>query len=251
MPDTLSNSEAITVEQHKLLISTCTQMFNDLKILDHSGHVFIRVPGTDRVMIQGLHASRAQLTPEEIFTLTLDGEVLDGPAGTTPVSEFHIHSELYKARPEINSVLHAHPEVSTLFTIAKGAELKIVLNHGYRWRSGVPVHPDTAHIDTPSLGAAIVDSMGDCNAVLLRAHGIVLASEEVKSLLIDGIHFNRNAQACPEAHHLGEPIPMSEGELDIFKKRFSRSRHGVKLCHYYSTRVIESGVLPEEWRDDV
>ena len=72
MPDTLSNSEAITVEQHKLLISTCTQMFNDLKILDHSGHVFIRVPGTDRVMIQGLHASRAQLTPEEIFTLTLD-----------------------------------------------------------------------------------------------------------------------------------------------------------------------------------
>jgi hypothetical protein len=25
----------------------------------------------------------------------------------------------------------------------------------------------------------------------------------------------------------------------------------VKLCHYYSTRVIESGVLPEEWRDDV
>ena len=85
----------------------------------------------------------------------------DGPAGTTPVSEFHIHSEIYKARPEINSVLHAHPKVPTLFTIAKGAELKIVLNHGYRWRSGVPVHPDTAHIDTPSLGAAMVDSMGD------------------------------------------------------------------------------------------
>ena len=63
MPDTLSNSEAITVEQHKLMINTCTQMFNDLKILDHSGHVSIRVPGTDRVMIQGLHASRAQLTP--------------------------------------------------------------------------------------------------------------------------------------------------------------------------------------------
>jgi ribulose-5-phosphate 4-epimerase/fuculose-1-phosphate aldolase len=79
MPDTLSNSEAITVEQHKLSISACTRMFNGLKILDHSGHVSIRIPGTDGFMIHGLHASRAQLTPEEIFTLTLDGEVLDGP----------------------------------------------------------------------------------------------------------------------------------------------------------------------------
>jgi len=251
MPDTLSNSEAITVEQQKIAICACTRMFNDLKILDHSGHVSIRIPGTDCFMIQGVHASRAQLTPEELFTLTLDGEILDGPAGTKPVSEFHIHSEIYKARPEINSVLHAHPKVPILFTIAKGAELKIVVNHGYRWRNGVPVHPDTAHIDTPELGAAMVDSMGDCNAVLLRAHGIVLASEEVKSLLIDGIHFDRNAQACLEAHRLGEPIPMSEEELDIFEKRFSRPRHGVKLWHYYSTRAIENSVLPEEWRDAV
>jgi hypothetical protein len=63
MPGTLSNSEAITVEQHKLLISTCTQMFNDLKILDHSGHVFIRVPGTDRVMIQGLTCQSGAINP--------------------------------------------------------------------------------------------------------------------------------------------------------------------------------------------
>ena len=58
MPDTLSNSEAITVEQHKLSISACTRMFNGLKILDHSCHVSIRIPGTDRFIIQGLYAGR-------------------------------------------------------------------------------------------------------------------------------------------------------------------------------------------------
>jgi len=251
MPDTISNSDAVAIEQQKLAICACTRMFNDLKILDHSGHVSIRMPGTDQFMIQSVHASRAQLVPENLFTLTLEGEVLDGPEGTTPVSEFHIHSEIYKARPEINSVLHAHPKVPILFTIAKGAELKLVVNHGYRWRSGIPVHPDTAHIDTPALGAAMVKSMGECNAVLLRAHGIVLASEDVKSLLIDGIHFDRNAQACLEASRLGEPIPMSDEEFDIFEERFNRSKHGVKLWHYYSTRAIEEGALPEAWRGQI
>ena len=116
--------------------------------------------------------------------------MLDSPVGTTPVSEFHIQAEIYKARPKINSVL-------------------------------------------------------------LRAHGIVLASEDVKCLLIDGIHFDENALACLEASRLGPPIAMSDEELDIFQNRFSRSNHGRKLWHYYSTRAIENGVLPEEWRDAV
>ena len=59
--------------------------------------------------------------PEDLFTLGFDGEILDGPKGTRPVSEFHIHSEIYKMRPDVNSVLHAHPMVPILFTIAEGA----------------------------------------------------------------------------------------------------------------------------------
>jgi ribulose-5-phosphate 4-epimerase/fuculose-1-phosphate aldolase len=251
MPDTLSNSEVISAEQHKIAVCACTRMFNDLKILDHSGHVSIRLPDSNNFLMQGIEASRSQLVPGDLFTVSLDGEVLDGPAGTRPAAEFHIHSEIYKARPEINSVLHAHPKVPVLFTIAEGAELKIVVNHGYRWRNSLPVHPDTGHINTSKLGTDMVATMGDANAVLLRAHGIVLASEDVKCLLIDGIHFDENAQACLEASRLGPPIAMNDEELDIFQERFSRSNHGRKLWHYYSTRAIENGVLPEEWRDAV
>ena len=251
MPDTLSNSAAISIEQHKIAVCACTRMFNDLKILDHSGHVSVRLPDGDRFLMQGIEASRAQLVPDDLFTVSLDGEVLDGPGDTRPAAEFHIHSEIYKARPEINSVLHAHTKVPILFTIAEGAELKMVVNHGYRWRNCLPVHRDTGHINTATLGADMVATMGGANAVLLRAHGIVLASEDVKCLLIDGIHFDENAQACFDAGRLGPPVAMSEEELDIFEERFSRSNHGRKLWHYYSTRAIENGVLPDEWRDAV
>jgi L-ribulose-5-phosphate 4-epimerase len=146
-------------------------------------------------------------------------------------------------------VLHAHPKVPILFTIAEGAKLIMVLNHAYRWRNGVPVHPDSAHIDTVELGRQMVATMGDANAVLLRAHGIVLASENIQSLLIDGIHFDRNAQAQYEATLLGKPIPMSDAEFDIFEERFDRAKHGRKLWHHYATSAIEAGVLPEGWRD--
>jgi ribulose-5-phosphate 4-epimerase/fuculose-1-phosphate aldolase len=243
MPDSLT----IDLDQQKYAVAACTRMLNDLQILDHSGHVSVRLPDNSGFLIQAVHASRAQLRPEDLFTVSFDGKILAGPADTRPASEFHIHSEIYKARPDVNSVLHAHPKVPILFTIARGAKLIMVLNHGYRWRNGVPVHPDTAHIDTPELGRAMVETLGEANAVLLRAHGIVLVSESIESLLIDSIHFDRNAQAQLEATRLGEPIPMSDAEFDIFEQRFDRPKHGVKLWHYYSTRAVERGVLPTEW----
>ncbi len=247
MPDSLT----LPVDQQRVAIAACTRMFHHLKILDHSGHVSVRLPNDGGFLIQAVAASRGKLEPKDIFTLGLDGEILDGPAGTVPAAEFHIHSEIYKARPEMNAVLHAHPKVPILFTIAEGAKLIMVLNHAYRWRNGVPVHPHSAHIDTVELGRDMVATMGDANAVLLRAHGIVLASENIQSLLIDGIHFDRNAQALFESTSLGKPIPMSDAEFDIFEERFDRAKHGAKLWHHYATSAIEAGVLPEAWHDVV
>lgn len=242
MPDALQ----MTAEQIKFEVATCTRMFNDLGIMDHSGHVTARLPDGNFV-IQGIHASRAQLTPDDLFTLSLDGEILDGPEGTRPASEFHIHSEIFKARPDVNSVLHAHPQVPILFTIAEGAELKMVINHGYRWRTGVPTHPDTAHINSPELGKAMVETLGDHNAVLLRAHGIVLVAESIQTLLIDGIQFERNAKAQLEAQRLGPAISMSDEELDIFEERFDRENHATKLWKYYTGRGVEQGLIPDNW----
>jgi len=245
MPDSLT----LPVDQQRVAVAACTRMFHHLKILDHSGHVSVRLPDNGGFLIQAVAASRGKLEPKDIFTLSLAGEILDGLSDTTPASEFHIHSEIYKARPEINAVLHAHPKVPVLFTIAQGAKLLMVLNHAYRWRGGVPVHPDSAHIDTVELGREVVATMGSANAVLLRAHGIVLASENIQSLLIDGVHFDRNAQAQYEATLLGKPIPLTDAEFDIFEKRFNRAKHGLKLWHHYATSAIEAGVLPQAWRD--
>lgn len=245
MPDSVVGA----VDRTRMSIAACTRMFTGLKILDHSGHVTVRLPDNSGFLIQSINASRSQLVPSDIFALDFDGGIIDGPRNAKPAGEYPIHSEIYKARPDVNAVLHAHPKVPILFTIARGAELIPVINHAYRWRNGIPVHGDTGHINTADLGRAMVETMGDANAVLLRAHGIVLASENIQSLLIDGIHFDRNAQAQFDAARLGAPIPMSNKEFDIFESRFDRANHGRKLWHHYASTAIEAGVMPEDWRD--
>ena len=245
MPDNL----AASMDLHRTAIAACTRMFTDMRILDHSGHVTVRLPDNSGFLIQSINASRSQLLPSDIFAVDFDGKIIDGPSDTRPAGEYPIHSEIYKVRPDVNAVLHAHPKVPILFTIAEGAELIPVTNHAYRWRNGIPVHADTGHIDTADLGRAMVETMGEANVVLLRAHGIVLASENIQSLLIDGVHFDRNAQAQFDASRLGKPIPMSAAEFDIFESRFDRTNHGIKLWHHYASTAIEAGIMPADWRD--
>jgi len=233
----------------KAQVAACTRIFNEEGILDYSGHVSARLPDNSGFLVQAVHASRAEIVPDDLYTLSFDGDIIDGPSGDKvhPVSELFIHSEIYKVRPDVNAVLHAHPEVPILFTIARGAELAMVRNHGYRWRTGVPIHPDTAHVNTAALGKGLAETLDGHNGVLIRAHGIVLVAEDVPSLLIDGIHFDENARAVLEASRLGPPQPMSDAELDIFETRFSRPKHAVKLWKYYAGKSVKEGLIPADW----
>jgi ribulose-5-phosphate 4-epimerase/fuculose-1-phosphate aldolase len=231
----------------KYQVAACTRIFNEEGILDFSGHVSARLPDGGGFVVQSVHASRAELEPDDLYAMTLDGGIIDGPKDTRPVSEYHIHSEIYRARPDVNAVLHAHPEVPILFTVAKGATLVMVKNHSYRWRGGVPIHRDTAHVNTAALGRSLAGTLGNHNALLIRAHGVVIVAEDVPTLLIDGVHFDENARAVLEASRLGPPDPMTDEEFDVFEERFDRAKHGVKLWHYYTRRGFKTGLLPEAW----
>jgi len=237
------------VARLKYQVAALTRILNEEDILDYSGHVSARLPDNSGYIVQSMHGSRAELTPDDLFVIGFDDDIREGPdeEGVRPVSERFIHSEIYKARPDVNAILHAHPDVPVLFTIAKGAKLEMVKNHGYRWRTGVPTHPDTAHINTVGLGQELAGTLGDHQAALIRAHGVVLVAEDVAHLLIDAVHFDDNAKAVLELSRLGPPLPMTDEELDIFEERFDRPRHAKKLWKYYAGRARSDGLIPDDW----
>ena len=246
--DSLSNS---AVETAKIEVAACTRLLNNEGVLGYSGHVSKRLPDGDTLLIQAFDASRNDLSPEDLYIIDLDGNVLEGDPNARPVNELEIHAEILRARSDINAVLHWHPEIATLFTMVEGVDLVPMKNHAYRWSSGIPTHPESWHIDTKERGQAMVKTMGEHNAVLLRAHGAVIGAESIPALMVDAVHFDENARALYDASRLGTPTPLAKEESDEFAANFKRTNHSVKLWRYYLSRGHEAGVIPDDWAEQL
>src|SRR5687767_5947291 len=76
-----------------------------------TGHVSARVPGRDEIVVRGrpkLDRGLRFAEPDSIIHVGLDGKVVGQPREVKRVGEIYIHTELYRRRPEINAVIHAH-----------------------------------------------------------------------------------------------------------------------------------------------
>ncbi len=136
------------VENLKVQVAACTRLLNNEGILGYSGHVSARLPDGQSLLIQSFDASRSDLTPEELFIVDLDGNILERPSDARPVNEVEIHPEVMRARSDVNAVLHFHPGIATLSTMVEGLDLVPMKNHAYRWASGISTHPESWRINT-------------------------------------------------------------------------------------------------------
>jgi ribulose-5-phosphate 4-epimerase/fuculose-1-phosphate aldolase len=226
-------------------VSACTLLLNDLELLGYSGHVSARLPGQDAFLVQPFDQSRASLQPDDLLVCGFDGKA----SGTNvkPPSEVFLHSEILRVRPDVQAIAHFHHDLTTVFTLVEGLELRPIKNHAVRWESGIPVHADPSHVSDPALGRALAETLGPHHALLIRAHGQVVTAESVPALLIDCVHFVENAVAMYQAAAVGKVIPLSATEMAAFRHDFERERHVAKLWKYYVGRGRAKGLLPESW----
>jgi len=206
-------------------VAACTLILNREGILGYSGHVSARLPDTNTFVIQPIDTPRSDLTPEELITLDLDLNILDNPGGEKPPAETVLHAEILRARPDINSVAHFHHDLANSFTLIEGGALVPVKNHAIRWRNGMPVHPDPAHVAHKHQGEAVAKTLGACHAMQIRAHGQIITGESVPAVLTDSVHFVENALAQYNAQAIGTLKPLSEADMDSFAREFKRPRH--------------------------
>ena len=239
----ISNSGQLIRSQ----VAACTRLLNMEGILHYSGHVSMRVPGKDQLYIQSRTESRAEVTPESILLVDFDGNVLEGDS--KPPSELVIHTETYRARPDVGAVIHNHMELATAVTMAKGAEVVIMDFHASRWADGgISVMREVGHIKTKADGEALARALGDANALLLRAHGLVLTSENAPAILVDTIHFQDNLKAMKEALSFGSELePLTAEDLARVHEFEDRNHHIGKMWNYYVNEGRKSGIIPDTW----
>src|SRR5262245_55934062 len=107
-------ADAKALTEQKQQLADCIRMLEKSDIIDYNGHASIRLPD-NRLLINIGSCQRSQLTVDDICTIDFEGNVIEGKG--KPPLEFHLHVGVYKARPDVRAVVHAHPKWSTFLTM--------------------------------------------------------------------------------------------------------------------------------------
>jgi ribulose-5-phosphate 4-epimerase/fuculose-1-phosphate aldolase len=232
-------------------LAACVRLMHDAAILNYNGHVSARLEGEDRLVIHSLVTPRSEVGPGDFVVCGLDGAVLEAAPGHKPPSEVFIHSEIYKARPDVGAIAHIHSESVIAFTLTTHAPcLKLVRCDAVRWRSGIPMDLDPTRIRSREQGAALAATLGPHRAALMRAHGAVLVAPGPRAVFADTIQFDENARAQLLAATLGTPAPLTDAELDALEEASPpefMDHYVNKIWRYYVERGRAAGLIPDDW----
>jgi L-fuculose-phosphate aldolase len=154
----------------------------------------------------GLH----EVTPDDVQVIDLDCRKIAG-RGTVHL-EAVMHTETYRARPDVAAVAHTHPLYATALG-ATEAELQMVNHDAVLFQEGLGRFGETAELITiPEQGAAVARALGRCRAVLLHNHGLLTVGKDVAWMVYTAMTLERAAQVQFLAAGLGALRPMS-GEM--------------------------------------
>lgn len=213
-------------------IATCVRMLEHLGLINFSGHVSARILGTENILINSWGASRCALGPQDILRADLEGTPLD-KAAKCP-SEIHIHTGVYRQRPDVQSVVHFHPPATTALSLA-GKEYVPVIHHGAVFAAGVPVYDDCRHVNTRERGSALAAVLGQRRAVIMRGHGAVVVAESVKGAFFGSVYLEDNAEKLLTAFGIGDPLVL-RGEEQTIGNRMWRQPQFEKVWKYYQEK---------------
>ena len=195
-------------EQIKQQLVDCIRMLERSDIIDYNGHASIRA-GDDRMFINIGSCQRSLLTIDDICTIDFDGTVIEGNGN--PPLEFHLHAGVYKARPDVKAVVHAHPKWSTFLTIA-GASYQPVYAQGSLVHP-LPVLDSPNSINNPEMAKRLTDTLGDRPAALMKAHGAVAVGKDIMEAFVLVNYLEENSYRQYMAMQIGKPYAFSEEEM--------------------------------------
>ena len=189
------------------------------------GHCSARVPGADRFCIRARGPAENGVrytTKADVIEVGLDARRINAEDDgySTPL-EVHIHTEIYKRRPDVNAVVHMHPPKVMLLSICDvplrpiyGAydplSLRLVLK-------GVPVFPKSLLISDPEIGAEFAETMAGATACLMTGHGLTTAANSVEEAALAALQLNEMASLTYEARLLGGASEIPEAEQAVFR----------------------------------
>jgi L-fuculose-phosphate aldolase len=148
-----------------------------------------------------------------------------------------MHTSIYKARPDVQCILHYHPDELVAVSVTTG--IKVVANCGVHFHRGAPIYDSPLLIRNGELGDKVAATLGDRNAVLLRGHGGTVVANDPDTLLRLGIDLVRTARIQIMAASLGAAKTHSREECEQMSKGRERSGGNRRFIDYYISEVVD------------
>jgi len=210
------------VEENSVIaakLATAWRFLYDKGFIEGFGHISARTADPDRMLISP-HSLGRVVAPED-FALDMNGQQY-GTHFHLP-GEWPIHSEIYKTRPDVNSVAHFHCLYPTSFGVSE-RELRPTYFLASIFRSGVPIHPDPRLVNTQERGISLARTLGPHRAAVMKAHGVVIVGRDVEEMvaatyiLEDNAHRTWVSASMGEVEYLSDEV-MAECEAEMLKNR--------------------------------
>jgi ribulose-5-phosphate 4-epimerase/fuculose-1-phosphate aldolase len=222
-------------------VITACRVLSHFRIVEGFGHVSARIPGSDRILITPRRAL-ALVTENELVELDKDGRKVGG--GGEPPLEVAMHLAVYRRRPAVAAIARGHPRYVAAYACA-GEPLRVAHGLGANLGPLVPAFREPYLIKTPELGEALADALGEAEAVILRANGMLAVGQSVPHASVLALLLEETAEMQLLAAAAGmKPLAFSPEE--------ARRRHGddrvhepIRAWEYY---VAAAGLKPAPGR---
>lgn len=191
----------------------CHLLYERGYVVSNDGNVSARTErGTILVTPSGV--GKGRMTPDMLVETDLDGNILSGDRH--PSSESKMHWMVYRERPDVMAVVHAHPPLSTAFAICRRPLKERYLAEMVVGLGEVPV-TEFAMLSTEEVPNSVKPFVQDHSAVLLANHGALTWGPSLLSAFDRMETVEQTAKVYYYVSQLGGGVEMSQNQADTLK----------------------------------
>jgi 3,4-dihydroxyphthalate decarboxylase len=161
--------------------------------------------------------------PADIVLADFEGAPLKNRAGLKTPNEACIHGEIYKRKPHVRGVVHAHPPSIVLASIA-GITLRPIYG-GYDPQGmrlalrGIPLFQSSLTLHSKEQVHAMLEVMGESDVCVLRGHGVVVVGKSIEEATLRAIKLDHLAKMNLQAAAVGNVPSIPQDDIDAFLSR--------------------------------
>jgi len=205
------------------------------------GHISVR--DGDYMIMKRNGIGLEEVTDDALLTIDLQGKRVSGEG---PMHlEAVLHTAVYRARPDVNAVVHTHPLYSTAFG-AVDAKLEMINHDAVLFSEGLAYFDETSElIMTPAQGEAVAAALGNKRAVVMRGHGVLVTGKTLPWVVYTALTLERVLQIQAIAKSLGELRPMSDEMASAVYQDKYRDEFIGNYWNYLIRQVRRAGMAPD------